>query len=272
MINRIDLLFQNKPKEILSVFFTAGYPALNDTVRIVKALNASCADMIEIGIPYSDPIADGPVIQQSSRKALKNGMNLKLLFEQLKDLRLHTQLPVLLMGYLNPVMQFGIEAFYQCCAEVGIDGLILPDLPQDEFKHQHQVFAERYHIHVIFLISPETPAERIRHIDAVSRGFIYLVSSNSTTGANKGLSMQLDTTFQTLNTLPLKNPVLIGFGIKGPEEFKAACLLSRGAIIGTAFIAMLSTSPDPDSDVKTFTERIKGKETLTPHSSFKQNL
>lgn len=268
MTNRIDQVFQNKKKEILSVFFTAGYPQLNDTMRIVQALDASSADMIEIGIPYSDPIADGPVIQQSSQKALNNGMNLKLLFEQLKDLRLHTQLPVLLMGYLNPVMQFGLEAFYQRCSEVGIDGLILPDLPQDEFRHQHQVFAERYHIHVIFLISPETPAERIQHIDAMSRGFIYLVSSNSTTGANKGLAPQLDNTFRTLNTLPLKNPVLIGFGIKGPQEFNTACRLSRGAIIGTAFITMLSTSSDPESDVKAFTERIKGKESLIPHSPF----
>ncbi len=259
MTNRIDHLFQNKQKEILSVFFTAGYPKLSDTMDMVKCLDASSADMIEIGIPYSDPIADGPVIQQSSQEALNNGMSLKLLFEQLSELRLHTQLPVVLMGYLNPVMQFGIEAFYKRCAEVGIDGLILPDLPQDEFKHQHRVFAERYHIHVIFLISPETPAERVQQIDAMSKGFLYLVSSNSTTGANKGVPAQLATTFHHLDKLHLKNPVLIGFGIKGPVEFQAACRLAQGAIIGTAFITMLSTAGDFEHDVKAFTEGIKQK-------------
>ncbi len=257
MSNRIDQLFQRKQENILSVFLTAGYPNLNDTMNIVKQLDASLADMIEIGIPYSDPIADGPVIQQSSQAALNNGMSLKLLFEQLKELRLHTQIPVLLMGYLNPVMQFGIEAFYKCCAEVGIDGLILPDLPLDEFKEQHQAFAERYHIHVVFLISPETPQERIQQIDGISKGFIYLVSSSSTTGANKGVPPQLHETFSTLKTLNLKNPVLIGFGIKSPEDFKDACRLAQGAIIGTAFIEMLSTSCDFESDVKAFTEHIK---------------
>lgn len=258
-MNRIDQLFQRKQKDILSVFFTAGYPKLSDTADIVKHLDASQADMIEIGIPYSDPIADGPVIQQSSQAALNNGMNLKLLFEQLSDLRVHNQIPVLLMGYLNPVMQFGIEAFYKRCAEVGIDGLILPDLPLHEFKQQHQAFAEQYHIHVIFLISPETPAERVNQIDAMSKGFIYLVSSNSTTGSNKGIPAQLEESFDTLNRLHLKNPVLIGFGIKGPAEFKTACRLAQGAIVGTAFINMLSTSTDFKNDVNAFTENIKEK-------------
>lgn len=261
MSNRIDQLFQRKQENILSVFLTAGYPKLNDTIDIIKQLDASLADMIEIGIPYSDPIADGPVIQQSSQAALNHGMSLKRLFEQLNELRLHTQLPVLLMGYLNPVMQFGIEAFYKRCAEVGIDGLILPDLPLDEFKQQHQAFAERYHIHVVFLISPETPAERVQQIDGISKGFIYLVSSNSTTGANKGVPAQLHETFTTLKKLKLKNPVLIGFGIKGPADFKAACRLAHGAIIGTAFIEMLSSSTDFESDVKAFTEHIKEKTT-----------
>lgn len=257
MINRIDTLFQRKPENILSVFFTAGYPNVNDTMPLVKQLDASHADMIEIGMPYSDPIADGQVIQQSSQSALNNGMSLKRLFEQLKDLRVNTELPVLLMGYLNPVMQFGIEAFYKRCAEVGIDGLILPDLPLDEFRQQHHVFAKRYNIHVVFLICPETSVERIQQIDNISKGFIYLVSSSSTTGATKGVSVQLNETFSTLNKLNLKNPVLIGFGIKGPADFKAACSLAKGAIIGTAFIEMLSSSADFDRDVKSFTKHIK---------------
>ncbi len=257
MQNRIDQLFNSKTSNILSIFLTAGYPKLEDTMDIIKHLDSSGVDLIEIGMPYSDPIADGPVIQNSSQTALNNGMNVKVLFKQLKSLRSTTQLPVLLMGYLNCVVQYGIEAFYKKCSEVGIDGLILPDLPIDEFNNIHKPFAEQYNIHIVFLISPETTPVRIKQIDAASKGFIYLVSSNSTTGAGKGISEGLKNTFKILNALHLKNPILIGFGIKGKQEFEKACESANGAIIGTSFIEMLGTSTKFEKDIPAFISSIK---------------
>lgn len=257
MQNRIDQLFQNKKKNILSIFLTAGYPKPLDTLEIIQQLNNSEVDLIEVGIPYSDPIADGPVIQESSQIALNNGVSLKFIFDQLKTLRTHTQLPVLLMGYLNCVVQFGIENFYKKCHDIGIDGLILPDLPIDEFNKVHKPYADKYNIHVVFLISPETSNDRIKLIDKTSKGFVYLVSSNSTTGANKGVSNNLKQTFQNLESLQLKNPILIGFGIKGKTEFNKACELANGAIIGTSFIQMLGQSNDFKKDVAGFINGIK---------------
>lgn len=254
MQNRIDKLFENKKEDILSVFFTAGFPRLNDTLPVLEALEQSEADMVEIGIPFSDPLADGPVIQQSSLIALENGMNLNLLFQQLKNLRVSIQKPILLMGYLNSVMQYGIERFYTKCSEVGIDGVILPDLPLEEFKLYHQKITKALNIKVIFLISPDTKPERVKQLDEASGGFLYLLSSNSTTGGAKGVSKQL-----SVKNLNVKNPVLIGFGIKGQKEFSEACEIANGAIIGSAFIELLSKSNNFKNDVGQFTSAVKTK-------------
>ena len=254
MQNRIDKLFENKKEDILSVFFTAGFPRLNDTLPVLEALEQSEADMVEIGIPFSDPLADGPVIQQSSLIALENGMNLNLLFQQLKNLRVSIQKPILLMGYLNSVMQYGIERFYTKCSEVGIDGVILPDLPLEEFKLYHQKITKALNIKVIFLISPDTKPERVKQLDEASGGFLYLLSSNSTTGGAKGVSKQL-----SVKNLNVKNPVLIGFGIKGQKEFSEACEIANGAIIGSAFIELLSKSNNFKNDVGQFTSAVKNK-------------
>lgn len=269
MQNRIDQLFQRKQKNILSIFLTAGYPKPLDTLEIIKHLNSTSVDLIEVGIPNSDPIADGPIIQESSQVALNNGVSLTFIFEQLKNLRTQTQLPVLLMGYLNSVLQFGIESFYEKCADVGIDGLILPDLPVEEFNRTHKVFAERYNIHVVFLISPNTSPERVKLIDSNSKGFIYLVSSNSTTGANKGISNDLKNTFTNLKSLELKNPILIGFGIKGANEFEQACSLAHGAIIGSSFIKLLSKSTNLKKDISGFINIVKQENTSNNYASLR---
>ncbi len=256
MQNRIDKLFVEKKSQVLSIFFTAGFPKLNDTISILEALEHSDADLIEIGIPFSDPLADGPVIQQSSMTALENGINLSLLFTQLKSLRTVTQKPVLLMGYLNSVLQFGIEEFYNACSEVGVDGVILPDLPLEEFEDSHKEFANKLNIKVVFLISPDTKPERVKLLDEASGGFLYLLSSNSTTGGSKGVSKKL--------ILPdVKNPVLIGFGIKGQKEFSEACDIANGAIIGTAFIELLLGPIDFKKDITKFTSNIKIKQTIS---------
>ena len=257
MKNRIDELFIRKNENILSIFLTAGYPKKEDTLEIIKHLDASGVDMIEIGIPYSDPLADGPIIQQSSQVALENGVTLKNTFEHLKSLRTITQMPVLMMGYINSVMQFGVEAFYKNCHETGIDGLILPDLPLDEYNAVHKPLVEKYNIHVVFLISPETSVERIKLIDEHSKGFIYLVSSNSTTGSGKELPKSLIQKVETIKSLQLKNPIVMGFGIKGKKEFDEACQLVNGAIIGSSFIQLLSQSSDFKKDISQFISKIK---------------
>lgn len=257
MQNRIDTLFERKQKNILSIFLTAGYPNLNDTLSIVKILNTTDVDLLEIGIPFSDPIADGPIIQQSSMIALSNGVTLKNMFEQLQTLRSVTQLPVLLMGYLNSVMQYGIEAFYKSCHETGIDGVILPDLPLDEFDRVHKSLAEQYNIKVALIISPQTPVERIKIIDSKSSGFLYLVSSNSTTGNFKTPSQNLAESLKLITSLSLKNKILIGFGIKGQKEFSQACEIANGAIIGSSFVEMLSKSNNFEQDITDFISSIK---------------
>jgi tryptophan synthase alpha chain len=256
MLNRIDALFQRKRKNILSVFTTAGFPGPGLTTAIIEELEKSGADLVEIGIPFSDPIADGPVIQRSSQIALEKGASLKTIFEELKGLRPKNALPVLLMGYLNSVMQFGLEKFYKACHETGIDGLILPDLSVEEYLVKHKSFADEYNIHMVFLITPATSPERIRYIDDHCRGFLYMVSSNSTTGTNKGVSDQLDKKTEELQALKLKNPVLIGFGIKDAAGFSKACRIAQGAIVGSAFISMLERSGDHKKDISLFIQSI----------------
>lgn len=240
MKNRIDILFKTKKEKILSVYFTAGYPNLGDTKTIIEELEKSGADMVEIGIPFSDPIADGPVIQESSHQALVNGMSLEVLFGQLKNIRQKVAIPLILMGYFNPVYQFGVEKFCQKCRETGIDGTILPDLPLAEFTENYQPFFKENNLYNILLISPQTSDERIRQIDSVSGGFIYMVSSSSTTGKNQKVGDFHQEYFDRVNRLNLNNPRMIGFGISNRETFENACRYASGAIIGTAFIQSFS--------------------------------
>lgn len=259
MQNRIDKLFNEKKENIISIFFTAGFPGLNDTCKVLSALDKSEADMIEIGIPFSDPLADGSVIQESSLVALKNGMTLKVLFDQLKDIRSSIRKPVVLMGYLNSVMQFGIEKFYKQCSLVGVDGVILPDLPLEEYRTCHQKVAESLKIKVIFLVSVDTKAERIEQLDEASGGFLYMLSSSSTTGGGKGISDLLQNQMNTVRSVVKKNPILIGFGIKGRNEFSRACELANGAIIGSAFIELLKVSGNFNEDITQFVTTLKTK-------------
>jgi len=255
-MNRIDQLFASKQTGILNIYCTAGFPALEDTLPVMTALQAHGADMIELGMPFSDPLADGPVIQDSSTRALQNGMSLKKLFTQLKDFRKNIHVPVILMGYLNPVMQFGIEQFLQQCAATGVDGLILPDLPMQEYEQEYRPLFEKYGLHLIFLVTPETSEARIRQIDDLSKGFVYAVSSSSTTGKDKDMKGQ-QAYFERLKALQLKNPVLIGFGIKDKPTFDAACAYSNGAIIGTAFIKAVENAKDLDGTIKQFIQSVK---------------
>lgn len=250
-MNRINQLFQDKKNNILSIYYTAGYPNLNDTVRIARELESAGADMLEIGFPYSDPVADGPVIQASSKKALDNGMDLKLLFEQLKDLRKFVKIPVLLMGYVNPLLQYGVENFCKACAEVGVDGLIVPDLPMVEYEEFYKDTFAQYGISNVFLITPQTAIERIHKIDSLTNGFIYMVSSSATTGTNLSLSQVTEDYFSRVAALDLKNPTMIGFGISDQPSFEKACQYASGAIIGTAFVNALEKG-NLEENIKTF--------------------
>ncbi|MEN6455862.1 MAG: tryptophan synthase subunit alpha [Prolixibacteraceae bacterium] len=237
--NRINQLFQDKTNSILSVYFTAGYPGANDTATIIRELEKNGVNLIEIGMPFSDPVADGPVIQNSSHVALQNGMSIKKLFEQLQGIRQQVEIPLILMGYLNPVLQFGVENFCIKCAETGIDGLILPDLPPDVYKEEFKALFEKYNLHNILLITPQTSDKRLKEIDEASTGFIYMVSSSSTTGIkNKVADFHRDY-FERIQKMQLKNPRLIGFGISNRETFGNACRYAQGAIIGSAFIKAL---------------------------------
>lgn len=244
MKNRIDQFFSEKNRNIVSIFITAGFPEKADTLKIITALDQANADMIEIGIPFSDPLADGETIQQSSTTALKNGMTLVTLFEQLKTVRNITQKPLLLMGYLNSVLQYGIHNFYRKCNECGIDGVILPDLPLEEFECEHKDIADKNGVHHVFLISPKTTLERIRYIDSKSKGFLYLLSSNSTTGKKAVGFDELREKIDEMKTLRLRNPILIGFGIKNAETFSKASELCNGAIIGSEFIRRIADTND----------------------------
>ncbi|MEH0157719.1 tryptophan synthase subunit alpha [Limibacter armeniacum] len=256
-MNRIDRLFQEKQHDILNVYFTAGYPQLEDTMHIITALDKAGADLIEIGMPYSDPVADGPTIQASNQTALDNGMTIHKLFEQLKTLRQKSDIPVVLMGYVNPVVQYGLERFCMACAEVGIDGVILPDLPMQEYVEEYKTVFEKHGLHNVFLISPQTSEERIRQIDENSSGFIYMVSSSSITGAKTDITEGQRAYFKRVEDMQLKNPRLIGFGISNHETFKEACSSASGAIIGSAFIKLLADSKDLEGDINRFVKSVK---------------
>lgn len=256
--NRIDQVFEEKKGNILSAYYTAGFPKLQDTVQIAEYLEKSGADMIEIGMPFSDPLADGPTIQQSSMQALQNGMSLRLLFEQLQHIRQHVRIPLILMGYMNPVLQYGIEKFCQHCQQVGVDALILPDLPMQEYLHEYKELFESYGLYNIFLITPQTSEDRIRLIDENSHGFIYMVSSASITGAKSGITSEQTAYFERIRNMQLKNPTLIGFGISNQETFSKACTYASGAIIGSAFIKVLAQSEDLEKDILQYITSVKG--------------
>jgi tryptophan synthase alpha chain len=258
-MNRIDKLFKEKTKNILSVYFTAGYPCLDTTTVIIKALADSGVDMIEIGMPFSDPMADGPVIQRSNEKALQNGMSLKLLFKQLSEIRHKVEIPLLLMGYLNPVLQFGIANFCRYCKETGIDGVILPDLPPLVYSEQFLPLFEKSDLCNILLITPQSDNERIRTIDKISRGFIYMVSSSSVTGIRGSFSDEQISYFKRVGEMDLKNPCLIGFGISDHNTFINASEYARGGIIGSAFVKMLGKEGDSVEVISKFINEIRKK-------------
>ncbi len=257
MENRINKLLAAKSKNILSVYYTAGFPKLNDTVRIAKALEEAGADCIEIGIPFSDPVADGPVIQASNKIALDNGMTLKLLLQQVAEIRKQVNLPIILMGYSNPVLQYGVAQFCKDAASAGVDGVILPDMPLYEYEMEYKRLFENSRLKNIFLISPTTSDERVRMIDAATHSFIYAVSSSSTTGAKKNFSNEQEKYFQKLKDGDLKNPFLIGFGISNRSTFSKACEYGVGAIVGSAFIQLLSAAQDLQTEINGFVRSLK---------------
>lgn len=237
-MNRIDQTFQ-KNQKLLSIYFSAGHPELEDTLPILKALQDSGVDMVEIGLPFSDPLADGPTIQESSTRALRNGMTTQKLFDQLENIRESIEIPLVLMGYFNPMMQYGIELFCQKCQSIGIDGLIIPDLPIDLYHQHYKDLFDQYNLYSMFLITPQTPEARIRYIDSVSSGFIYMVSSASVTGAQSTFGNAQEDYFRRIAEMQLSTPQVIGFGISNAETYQAATRFSRGAIIGSAFIQFL---------------------------------
>ena len=238
-MNRINQKLQ-EDKKLLSIYFTAGYPEINDTVSIIQNLEKNGVDMIEIGLPFSDPLADGPTIQDSSTKALKNGMTTKVLFNQLKDIRQTVNIPLIIMGYFNPILQYGVEAFCKKCQEIGIDGLIIPDLPVDVYHGEYKAIFDKYGLINVFLITPQTSNERIQYIDSISNGFIYMVSSSSTTGAKVGFGEEQTNYFKRIANMNLNNPQIVGFGISNNETFTQATQYANGAIIGSAFIKHLT--------------------------------
>jgi tryptophan synthase alpha chain len=239
-MNRLNQLFGTKKENLLSIYFTAGYPQLNTTVDIAEALEKAGADFLEIGFPYSDPVADGPTIQHSSQTALNNGMNLNLLFEQLKDLRSRVNIPVLLMGYVNPIVQYGVERFCKAAAAAGVDGIIVPDLPMYEYELLYSNHFEDNGLSNIFLVTPQTSEDRIRKIDELSNSFIYLLSSSSITGGNLQLTDSIEGYYNRIKAMQLKNPTIIGFGISDNRSFTKACEYANGAIVGSAFVKLLA--------------------------------
>lgn len=256
-MSRLKKLFEQKGQNVLSVFYTAGFPTLKDTAEIAKNLEKAGANIIEIGIPFSDPVADGPTIQASNKVALDNGMSVKLLLEQVKEIRKAVNTPIILMGYLNPVMQYGFEKFCKDSVEAGVDGLILPDLPLDEFKSEYKQLTESLQLDMIFLISPTTSEDRIRIIDDLSSGFVYAVSSSSTTGVKKGFTADQEAYFKRISTMKLRNPVLIGFGISDNQTFSKASEFASGAIVGSAFVNLLKDSNNFEDDILTFVKNLK---------------
>ena len=252
-MNRINQILR-EDKKLLSIYFTAGFPKLNDTTTIISELEKSGVDFIEIGLPFSDPLADGPTIQNSSTRALANGMTSEILFEQLKDVRKSVSIPLLIMGYFNPMMQYGVEAFCKKCEEIGIDGLIIPDLPVKEYNEHYKSIFEKYKLINVFLITPQTSVGRIRFIDEISNGFIYMVSSASVTGSQSSFGNAQNEYFDRINSMNLKSPQIIGFGISNSETFHQATEFAKGAIIGSAFVTHLSENGT--SDINKFVSAI----------------
>jgi tryptophan synthase alpha chain len=261
MKNRIDQLFSRQEKEILSIYITAGYPELHDTVRLLHALQDQGVHMVEIGFPFSDPLADGPVIQESSQIALRNGMTLKLLFQELMDIRKAIHMPLVLMGYLNPVLQMGMEVFLTKCRDTGIDGVILPDLPPDEYEENYAAMFRQYGIHLILLVTPHSGEDRIRRIASLSGGYLYMVAEASTTGARDAVREHQLAYFRRLQGMNLPVPGLIGFGISNRETFLSACEYARGAIIGSAFISAIGAqnAGTLEERVESFVRGIQGR-------------
>jgi tryptophan synthase alpha chain len=253
-MNRINQKLQEN-KKILSIYFSAGYPSLTDTVQIIQDLEKNGVDMIEIGLPFSDPLADGPTIQESSTQALHNGMTTQVLFDQLKDIRKTVSIPLVIMGYFNPMLQYGIENFCKECAKIGIDGLIIPDLPVDVYADEYKTTFEKYGLKNIFLITPQTSDERIHFIDSVSDGFIYMVSSASVTGSQSGFGSIQENYFKRISEMNLKNPQIIGFGISNAATFNQATQFAKGAIIGSAFITNLTENGV--ASIEKFTKAIR---------------
>jgi len=263
MENRLTKLFRQQPQNLLNVYFTAGFPELESTGTVLKTLEAAGADIVEIGMPYSDPLADGPTIQQSNTVALRNGMSIRKLFSQLEQVRLEVNLPIILMGYLNPVLQFGLEKFCQEAARVGVDGFILPDMPLHEYEEVYQPLFEQYNLSVVFLVTPQTSEERIRKIDNLTNAFIYLVSSASTTGNKLGGSAKQINYFERIQSLNLKNSKLIGFGISDRSSFQLACRYAEGAIIGSAFIKVIQQKENLEQHIQQFIKEVKASEPVS---------
>ncbi len=256
-MNRIDKLFAEKKTGILSIYFCAGHPTLNGTANTIETLERNGVDMIEVGIPFSDPMADGPVIQDAATKALRNGMTLRLLFSQLENIRESVKIPLILMGYLNPIYQYGYDAFFKKCSEIGIDGVIIPDLPFKDYLNDVKPIANKYGIHVIMLITPETSDERIRFIDEHTDGFIYMVSSAATTGAQKEFDAKKQAYFSRIDSMGLRNPRMVGFGISNKQTFEAALNHASGAIIGSKFVSLIDSLGDADKAIKALLEALK---------------
>ena len=250
--NRIDELLSKKSKGILSLYITAGYPKLDDTLPLCLELESAGADLVEIGFPFSDPVADGPVIQESSQMALKNGMCLEVLLKQLEGMRSALKIPVILMGYINPVLQYGFERFCANCREVGVDGLIIPDLPLEEYQKSYGEVIKRSNLHFIFMVSPSTSAERIRIVDSHSTAFIYAVSSRGVTGGRLSADKDRDSYLDSIKNMKLQHPVLCGFGISNRESFENVCIYTAGGIIGTALISRLKASAEPFVEAQGF--------------------
>jgi len=255
--NRITRLFSSDKKDILSIYFTAGYPELETTVTIIEACEGSGVDLVEIGIPFSDPVADGPIIQKSNKIALDNGMSVPRLFEQLENIRNKITIPIIIMTYLNPVYRYSVKKFCAQCSKIGIDGLIIPDLPLDEFEEHYLDYFDQYELKHVFLVTPETSAERVREIDRLSSGFIYMVSSSATTGVQTEALDYQHNYFQRINNLDLNNPKMIGFGINNRQSFDLACKYASGAIIGSAFIKAIGRKGNLSSKIEKFINEIK---------------
>jgi len=256
-MSKLELVFKEKTKRILNVYCTAGYPSLDSTMKVMTSLQKNGVDIIELGMPYSDPLADGEVIQVSSIKALANGMNIAVLFEQIKDMRKSISIPVILMGYMNPILQYGFENFCKKAKEVGVDGLILPDLPLFEFEQSYGKIITENNLDFIFLVTPETPDQRVKKLDSLSNGFLYAVSSSATTGKDKDFNVVAQY-LQKLQAMQLKNPILVGFGIKDKATFDAATVHTQGAIIGSAYIQQLTKGGDIETTTSQFLNSVLG--------------